>query len=77
MGQQPTLVDTDFATLTTDTTHLFVISMHADSRAAKLPQVVQPSRLRNAARYFSCVTRITSAGSEGAGGFWSHLMPIR
>ncbi len=37
----------------------------------------QPIRFFSAARYFSCVRRITSAGSRGPGGVWSHLRARR
>ena len=36
-----------------------------------------PSRFFKAIRYFSCVLAMTSAGSLGAGGFWSHLIASR
>ena len=32
-----------------------------------------PSKFFSAAMYFSCVRAMTSAGSAGAGGFWSHF----
>ena len=36
-----------------------------------------PNKFFSAVRYFSWVREMTSAGSRGAGGFWSHLIASR